>query len=433
MSPGDAGTRATWWRNPALVLGVLLSVLALVQSHHHARKGRGAFLRWESADAALWAGEELYSSGSEEGYPTLPVTLVLMSPFRAVGPVAGSVLWAAFKIGLSWWLLARVLALAAGRERSLPTWAQLAILLLSFRPILSDILHGNINVPVAAVVVAGAWSWQRGRPLAAGAWLGFGAALKVTPALGLLLFLVRRDRAAGLGLAGFALGAAAGALGPALVLGLSRTVELDVAWWHQMVEPYVRGRELTLTQTQHVNQSLLGVLSRHLTDAVAIEADPPGFPDDVRIGWMDLDARAFRGVHLAACLAVLALVAWCLRPARGRDAGPGDGRTVLGQFSLLALAMLALSERSWKHHHALLALPVAFLVAQLVARRDRACSRVAVAGLVLSALLHGATGSALLGSEGSDLAEAYGVYLVGDLVLLVSVAWCLRRRGRAPS
>ncbi len=37
------------------------------------------------------------------------------------------------------------------------------------------------------------WSWAQRRDLACGAWLGFGAALKVTPALGLLFLLWKRS------------------------------------------------------------------------------------------------------------------------------------------------------------------------------------------------------------------------------------------------
>jgi hypothetical protein len=51
--------------------------------------------------------------------------------------------------------------------------------------------------------------------------------------------------------------------------------------------------------------------------------------------------------------------------------------------------------------------------------------RIAWAALAASALLHGASGSGVLGDRGSDLAEAYGAYLWGGLVLFAAVGWLL--------
>ncbi|MFT5051223.1 MAG: alpha-1,2-mannosyltransferase [Chlamydiales bacterium] len=425
MSTSRRERWVAWLRSHGpLVLGVLLSIMALVQANHRALQGRSALLRWEDDFQALWAGEDLYAGVVDEGYPTLPVTLIVMQPFRALGEHLGAVVWAAFKIGLAWWLVTRALALAAGRARDFPVWGQYVVLLLSFRVLSSDVQHGNINLLVGAAVASAAWSWQRGRSLTAGLWIGIGAAMKVTPALGLVLLLWHRSVR---GLAGFSLGLLLGALLPAPFVGLERTLELDLAWWHQMVAPYLGGRVLTLMQSAHINQSLFGVLARYLTDAVAIEADPPKFPQDVRIGLLALQGAAFRAVHLCTCLAVLAGMLLSLRPRVAER----NGLAVLGEFSMLALAMVMLSERSWKHHYVLLAFPLAFLVAQCVPAlsgpRDRTRVRLAVAGVVSSALLHGATGSAFLGGRGSDFAEAYGVYLAGAVVLFVSVGLCSRR------
>ena len=425
----SAFRRRLRFEHSPLILGVLLSGLALIQAVHRARKGRSAFLRWDPDFEAFWSGAELYATGAQEGYPTLPVTLVLMEPFRVLGPVLGSAAWATFKIGLAWWLVTRALRLASASTRSLSPWAQLAIVLLSFRPLLSDVLHGNLNLVVGAVVATAAWAWYRGKPLACGAWLGFGAALKATPALGLLFLLCKRSGRGGLG---FGLGLALGILAPAPFVGLERTLELDAAWWHQMVAPYAEGRELTLLQTQHINQSLLGVLGRYLTDAVAIAADPPDFPDDVSIGIVALSPQVFRTVHVVASGLVLLFLGLLFVRRTSRDsANPAEGRHVLAEFSALALAMLLLSERSWKHHHVLLAFPLAFLVCEWVrgrAKRGGAAPRIALLGLALSAIFHGASGSAFLGDVGSDLAEAYGAYFIGDFVMLVCVGTALLGR-----
>jgi hypothetical protein len=53
---------------------------------------------------------------------------------------------------------------------------------------------------------------------------------------------------------------------------------------------------------------------------------------------------------------------------------------------------------------------------------------VAVLGLAASAALHGLTGSAVLGAHGSDLAEAWGAFLLGGVALFGAVGWLLRAR-----
>ncbi len=405
-----------------VALGVALSILALVQANHRAGQGRSALLKWEPDFVAFWSGAELYGVGAE-GYPTLPVTLVLMEPFRALGDAAGPLAWAALKVAVAWWLIARAFALAsdqgAGERRPLPAFAQLLVVVLSFRVLLSDVLHGNLNLLIGATVAAAGWSWAQRRDLACGAWLGFGAALKVTPALGLLFLLWKRS---GRGALGFVFGVAFGALLPAVFVGWERTLELDAGWWRQMVVPYLEGRELTLLQTEHINQSLFGVLARLLTDSVAIAAGPDGVPPATSVHLASVSAATFAWVHRAASLVVVAL--WL--GALGPRAETRRGHAVLGEFALLALAMVFLSERSWKHHYVLLAWPITYLVADALASPGDPRRRPARIGLVLAALLFGATGEAFLGDHGSNLAEAYGVYLLGGLALFVPIARSLR-------
>jgi len=74
------------------LLGAALSALALIQALHRAGQGRVALLKWEPDLAAFWSGAPLYGVGVE-GYPTLPLSLLLMSPFRALGELPGALAW----------------------------------------------------------------------------------------------------------------------------------------------------------------------------------------------------------------------------------------------------------------------------------------------------------------------------------------------------
>jgi len=400
-----------------VVLAILLSLMALIQANHRAAKGRSALLKWEPTFVALEAGEPIYQVGSE-GYPTLPLSLLVMSPFRAAGPRAGALLWAAFKIGLAWWIVWTALTLAASHPRDFPTAGLWIVLLLSFRVLLSDVLHGNTNIVIGATIVAAAQAWRRGQDARAGLWIGLGAVLKVTPLLGLLYFVRKRS---GQAVAGTFVALAAGTLLlPALWLGWSETLELTTQWSNQMLTPYLQGREIGLTQSEHINQSLFGVLARLLTASVAIPANPPEVPADVYVNWASLPPAAFRWVHVGVGALVLVLVGfWC------RRAVTRTGPVVLGEFSALWLAMVLLSERSWKHHFVLLALPVGYLAWYALRGAPGSRRRLAFAALATAAVCIGLSGTAVLSDHASNLAEAYGAYLIGALALFAATGLCL--------
>ncbi|MCP3916526.1 MAG: DUF2029 domain-containing protein [bacterium] len=391
-----------------IVFAVLLSLACLIQVNHRARKGRSAILKWAPAFEALEQGEPIYGVG-DEGYPTLPLTLLVMSPFHALGETLGPLAWALFKIVLSWWIVVSALRLACAgpsAPRGSP-WIALVVVLFSFRALYSDVQHGNLNVLVGATVVGAMVAWSRGRPFSTGLWIGLGTVLKVTPALGVVLLLSKRS---GRGLLGLGAGLALfGFVVPGLWIGWARNLELVDEWTRQMVLPYFTGRELGVVQTVQLNQSLFGVLARLFTHSPAIEGPPP-----VYVNWLELGPSAFRATHLAASLLTLGWLVLCLR---GRALH--EGRVVLGEFTLLALAMLFLSERSWKHHYVLLCLPLAMLV-PLVFDAAGSRRRIAAWGFGLSAVLHGASGEAVLGARGSDLAEAYGAWLWGGIALYIA-------------
>jgi hypothetical protein len=291
------------------------------------------------------------------------------------------------------------------------------VLLIAGRVLYSEVQHGNIDLVVAATFAAGALAWARGRPFAAGACFGAGAVIKVTPLLA-LLWLVRARSVAGL--AGLAAGVVALALVvPGLVFGWERNWELATGWWHQMAAPYLAGRELTEFQTGHLNQSLLGVLARYSTGAVAIEARPPIHMTDVVISLVELAPSTLHTIHRALCV-LLVVHLWRRVPQGTWQSSP---RATLGVAALFALAMLALSERSWKHHFVLLPLPLAYLAwSALPTERgeDRApAQRAARIGLVLAFFAFVMTGEGLLGARGADLAEAYGAYFWGGVALFV--------------
>ena len=405
-----------------------LCVLALVQARHKASRGECALLKWRPQVEALARGEMIYGrveGGTREGFPTLPTTALALRPFLSLGDLGGALTWAVLKVALAWWMIVATARMAAGSVRAFPPWALVALVALSARVLLSDIAHGNINIPVAALVVATGVQWQRGHERTAGLLAALGAVLKITPALFVFYFAWKRSPRAlvffvfGIALFGFAV--------PALFLGPSFTCDLLAGWWRQMVEPYASGAALSVVQTEHINQSMLGVLARWLTDSTAIRARAPLFPEDVSIHVASLSREALRAVLLVASVALLGGTAWCARTPRELR----RSAATLGEISLVALAMLFLSERSWKQHYVVLVLPLAFLVHTLATRGLRESSgRGAALALGASTLLHGLSGSGVLGARASDYAEAYGAWFVGALALYIACAFVLRSEPR---
>lgn len=412
-----------------LILAGLVSLLALIQGQHRSRKGRNALLKWAPVFEAVEQGEPIYGVG-EEGYPTLPITLLLMAPFHALGPLPGAFAWALARILLAWWLVWKCLQLPTGRARDVPWIAQAAVFLLCARILHSEIQHANINLWVAACVMAATVGWARGRAGASGFWMGLGAGLKVTPALGLVLFAKARSLR---GLAGLAAGLTTAIALPAVWLGARRTWDMTQAWGEQMLLPYLQGRELGLRQTEHINQSLLGLLGRWTTDGVAIPARESWPTEAVRIGLFDLGPEAFRNLHLAVVVLVLAGLWWALP----RRCAVGQRPVLaLGSFAAVGLAMLLLSERSWKHHHVLFPLAGTYLALVVwpplgwpsSSARARAWAGGALGFAILCVL---GSGEGVLGKRGADWAEAFGAYTWATLAMFVVLLGLLRSQRAA--
>ncbi|HVS19937.1 MAG TPA: glycosyltransferase family 87 protein [Planctomycetota bacterium] len=406
-----------------LALALVLTLVSTVQAVHRARAGRSALVKWRPDVERLWDGGALYGADrgdGREGFPTPPLVAVALTPFLALGDVPGAIVWALFKLALAWWSVLAVLGLCAGRARDFPPWAAGLVLLLVWRVMHSDVTHGNVNLAVLALLVAAARPWHAGNELRSGLWIGLAGAVKVTPLLFGLYFARKRAWAA---LGGVALGLALGLLVvPGLVLGVGRNLELLGDWWRQMAQPYLSGAPVGVMQSEHINQSLLGVLARLLSPTVAIPAHPPRYPSDVFVNVLALSPEALRLAHRAACALVLAsMLVWTRAPRHERE-----GPRVVGEWALVTLAMLLLSERSWKQHYVVLLFPLAYLAWNAWSERDT--RRAAWAGLA-AALAVALSGSGVLGARGSDLAESYGLFLWGAVALFVC---CGRLLGRRP-
>jgi alpha-1,2-mannosyltransferase len=206
-------------------------------------------------------------------------------------------------------------------------------------PISSNFAFGQINVVLMTLVIADCV--PRRTPWPRGVLLGLGIALKLTPAVFLLYFLLRRDtRAALTALASFA---TATLLGFALAWGDSWEY-----WTH------------TLQHTDRIGEAALNT-DQNIAGALA------------RLG---LSEHARFLLWVLGCFAVLALTVWAMR----RVLRAGEPMLAL---VCVALFGLAVSPVSWSHHWVWV-LPAVLVTAVLGwRRRNIALAVVSAAGIAL--------------------------------------------------
>lgn len=446
---------------------------------------RSAFIRWRKQVLEFVQGVNIYDKYFFPNPPLMPLSLY---PLMVLPKVSGAVVWfglKVFMVAVSAWLCLRMVAkpdISPGQEiaswlrnlknltkqalnpraklpmaevpaHPIPSWVQLSILVLSLRPILSDLHHGNNNILILFLVVASLAAWRRGYDVLAGLLLALSITYKVTPALFGLYYVYKRSwrtvAASALGMGIFLL------IVPSLFLGPEFNGLSLATWWHRILRPYV---ESDVAGVQEINQSMIGVVMRILTKQVGSERYSVQLQ---HLHLFSLDPKVVVLALKGASVGMLGLLAWlCRTKAERRD----DPR-LLGEFALVVLAMLFVSERSWKHHYVTVLLPYTYLAYRAFDARIARGARAAIGGaLVLSTLLMASTstevgnvfahkqarsvrpveasrsaevgdsiGRLIAKGEGHKVAQFYGMFFWAGAVLFVATAWRVRVESRNPS
>lgn len=210
---------------------------------------------------------------------------------------------------------------------------------IGLEPIASNLAFGQINVVLMALVIADCF--PRRTPWPRGLMLGLGIALKLTPAVFLLYFLLRRDnRAALTSLASFA---------GATLVGF-------VLAWRDSWEYWTR----TVHNTERIGAATLNT-DQNITGALA------------RLGLGEQERFV---LWVAGCLLMLAVTIWAMRRLLRAD------EPVLAVICVALFGLVA-SPRSWSHHWVWM-LPAVLVTGILGWRhRNAALATVSLAGLAL--------------------------------------------------
>ncbi|QEH38024.1 Polyprenol-phosphate-mannose-dependent alpha-(1-2)-phosphatidylinositol mannoside mannosyltransferase [Aquisphaera giovannonii] len=417
---GSAPRRETLRRFSPYVFWLLWAGIVLVAAAFYYPKAaddRSAFVRWRPQVLRFWQGENIYDKTFFPNPPILPITV---GPLMAMPAAAAAMTWFAIKIALTTVAMVICFRVVRPGSKPYPLFFQSMILLLSLRPILGDLHHGNINLLILFLIVGMFEAWRRGHDVVAGLLLGLAISYKVTPALFLPYFAYKRSWKAVastfLGLLLFLV------VVPSLIVGPRFNLECFAMWWHRMLTPFlVEGA----SSPQEVNQSLPGVLTRLLTEI------PPGtnrYDLHLDVNLVSWPPQAVGYLIKGVSLGFLALLAFFCRTQSEDRRDP----RFLAEFALVVLTMLFVSERSWKHHFVTLLLPYTYLVAELYAPSRRPGSRIAIgAVLALSCVLMATTssevGGVFAGGRGHEIAQGYGMFLWAAMALYAGVAWRLRR------
>jgi len=405
-------------------LWFLIVLIAAAFYYPKAADHRSAFVRWRPQVLKLWEGTNIYDRML---FPNPPIMPIMLYPLMILPPVTGAMCWFAVKAGLTTWSLILCLRMVRPPEGSFPPLFQTAILLLSLRPILGDLHHGNINLLILFLIVAMFQAWRHERDLLAGLLLGLAISLKVTPALFVPYFAYKRSwRTVASTFAGLALFLM---IAPSLIIGPQFNFECLQTWWHRMLTPFLIDGS---TSPQEINQSMVGVITRLLT-----EIQPGTNRYDVRLdlNLLALDPKVVSYLVKGVALGLVGLLAvLCKTPIRDRQ-----DPQLLGEAALVVLTMLFVSERSWKHHFVTMLLPYTYLVRELyLPSSSRQVRRAIGCCLAASFLLMATTSSELgglfAGGKGHEIAQGYGMFLWAAVVLYGAVAWRVARSpGVAPS
>ncbi len=422
VSTRDGNSVQRWFLIGLVVLFVGLSVQyshkALYSSHKDAGH-RSAILRWQEQLLSIGDGGEDISL--RFNYPNPPIMAILLYPLAKLPPLVSALGWFYIKVALTVLALVWIFRLVETPDRPFPAWGKGLTILLSLRPIIGDLQHGNVNLFILFLVVAFLTLFRCRRDVLAGLVLGLAIACKVTPALFLPYLVWKRAWKTLAGsVAGLALFLYPG-LVPGLILGFAENDHQVRSWYQNMVVPFIIEGKVT---SEHNNQSLPGLLARLLTHSpsfseydAADQYQPTAYHNLVT-----LDPDLVRGLVKGGMGLFALVVVWtCRAPTQTRQ-----GWRLGAEFAIVLLGMLLFGERTWKHHAVTLCLPFAVLCYYLSAYQPAGQLRTfLIATLVGSTLLMATTATGLLPDAFAKLAQVYGAYVMVYGVLLLALALLL--------
>src|SRR5262249_31294652 len=146
LRPVRALSGRFWFIAGLLVLFVGVSI----QYSQKALANRGAISRWQPQLLGLGEGVDI---AGRYNYPNPPVMALLLYPLAKLPPLAAALVWFYAKVATTLLAFRWVFRMAEGSGHTFPAWAKGLTIVLSLRPIIDDLQHGNVNLFILFLVV----------------------------------------------------------------------------------------------------------------------------------------------------------------------------------------------------------------------------------------------------------------------------------------
>jgi hypothetical protein len=410
---GNAQDFDRHFRRAVWITALITVLVAGMVYADKASEDRSAFVRWRPQVLQFWKGVNIYDKMMFPNPPIMPISLY---PLMTLPPLEGALTWYALKVFLTLVSICFCFQMVRFDKRVIPSWVLGPVLLLSFRPILGDLHHGNNNLIILFLIIACLMAWRKGYDVLAGLILGLAISYKVTPGLFLAYFAYKRQwktvASTFLGIFLFLV------VVPSLIIGPEFNFECLTTWWKRMLSPFLVNGDAS---DQEINQSMIGVLTRLLTDSKTGVGRYDVHLDVNLVSW---SPRVVSFLVKSMAIGLVGLLAWFCRTKTTRR----DDPRLMGEFALVVLTMLFVSERSWKHHFVTVLLPYTYLAYRVGVAPLSGRIRVMLgSAMVLSAILMATTstevGGLFVKHQGHKLAQGYGMFLWAGVVLYLATAW----------
>jgi len=215
------------------VLPLVIAVLAILVYNKRVRSEMIDFTTWRQAAVRGLHAEPLYRP--EDGhyqFKYFPVFALLMAPFGAIDQDTGKMIWFAISFGLLAALLRWSIAALPERRLSDRTLLWITIVLMA-KFYAHELVLGNTNLLLGALLVAALLAIQIDQPMLAGGLIAIGVFIKPYAMLLLPWLVVTQGFAAGTAALVVVL---AGILLPAAVYGWRGNEELLAGWYRTVKE-----------------------------------------------------------------------------------------------------------------------------------------------------------------------------------------------------